>query len=171
MSEDLPAEPDGSITDLRGQPVRYVVATPPPTGDVVAVLDDILGRFQFVRPTAGDADSYDLSLPCLVGIEDFERWCALRDQIKEAQRLWLPPPPGDTREQLPEHILAMLAPLTYLSTACEVAQMCELAIGRYPEAEAELIHWATWLHKRRCRENNKYSGKLCVCPCHREEGS
>lgn len=76
-----------------------------------------------------------------------------------------PPPPGNTREQLPAHILAKVVPRVYLSTACEMAQACERAIVRYPDDEAELKYWANRLHHKRCRLNNKYSGTLCACLC------
>lgn len=77
---------------------------------------------------------------------------------------WEPPPPGDRRDQLPDHILSLLARRIYLSTACEMAKACTMAIVRYPEHEKELLAWAGRLH-RRCRLNNKYSGELCACEC------
>lgn len=76
------------------------------------------------------------------------------------------PPPGNTRKQLPDHVLTMLAPRVYLSTACEMAVACMRAIVRHPEHTDELEFWAKWLHEEQCRLNNKYSGALCVCPCH-----
>lgn len=78
------------------------------------------------------------------------------------------PPPGDTRKQLPPYILAMLAPRVYLSTACEMARACEMAVVRHPRHEGEFLTWARWLHGEQCRLNNKYSGALCSCACHEE---
>lgn len=83
---------------------------------------------------------------------------------------WTPPPPGDTREQLPDDILAMLAPRMYLSTACEMAEACQRAVLRHPDRAVELMHYSTYLHTKRCRLNNKYSGAKCACPCHVTEG-
>lgn len=79
------------------------------------------------------------------------------------------PPPGDTRKQLPDYILAMLAHRMYLSTACEMAQACEMAIVRHPDHKGEFLSWAHWLHDDQCRLNNKYSGVLCECPCHKKK--
>lgn len=78
------------------------------------------------------------------------------------------PPPGSTRKQLPDHILAMLTTRIYLSTACEMAMACTMAIVRYPEKEDELTFWSKWLHTEQCRLNNKYSGQPCTCPCGHE---
>jgi hypothetical protein len=73
--------------------------------------------------------------------------------------------PGDTREQLPDHLLAHLAPLPdYLSTACQAAEglACDLD---HPHA-SERNDRAEQLHGR-CRLNNKFTGQLCICDCHR----
>lgn len=79
------------------------------------------------------------------------------------------PPRGDTRKQLPDYILAMLASRRYLSTACEMAQACEMAVVRHPDHKGEFLSWAKWLHTEQCRLNNKYSGALCVCACHKKQ--
>jgi hypothetical protein len=86
--------------------------------------------------------------------------------IGEQPPAWVPPPPGDKRNQLPDDILAMLAPRMYLSTACEMAKACESARLRYPDRAPDLESWALRLHTEWCRLNNKYSGALCVCDCH-----
>lgn len=75
---------------------------------------------------------------------------------------WTPPPPGDRREQLPDEVLAAISPTAYLSTACHTAFLCETT-----EPAAVLDGWSERLHAR-CRTNNKFTGKLCVCGCHRQ---
>lgn len=73
---------------------------------------------------------------------------------------WTPPPPGDRREQLPDHILAAIRPTPYLSTACHAAFLCETT-----EPTEALTGWPERLHAR-CRLQNKFTGKPCVCRCH-----
>jgi len=80
---------------------------------------------------------------------------------------WTPPPPGDTREQLPNHVLALIEVPSYLSTACETAGAIEAAVGTHHTQAGELAVWRERLHAR-CRINNKYTGQLCVCGCHTE---
>lgn len=79
---------------------------------------------------------------------------------------WMPPPPGDTREQLPDHLLALIDMPSYLSTACEAAGALETAAGTRREQAGELAAWQERLHAR-CRTNNKYTGQLCMCGCHK----
>ena len=80
---------------------------------------------------------------------------------------WTPPPPGDRREQLPDHILALIQPylLGYTSTACQTADYLAQAITDHPEAEAELAEWRERMGAR-CRRNQKYTGE--ICPHHGE---
>lgn len=78
---------------------------------------------------------------------------------------WTPPPPGSTRDQLPNHILNLLPPRSYLSTACETARLCHGAAITHPDHADELQQWRDQLHNR-CRLNHKYTGRLCHCPCH-----
>ncbi|MEU5772667.1 hypothetical protein ABZ819_05095 [Streptomyces venezuelae] len=78
---------------------------------------------------------------------------------------WTPPPPGDTREQLPDNILQLIDVPTYTSTACETAQALTAATTRHPEQAADLAGWADRMHQR-CRRNHKFTGKLCRCGCH-----
>ncbi|MFM9635931.1 hypothetical protein [Streptomyces turgidiscabies] len=79
---------------------------------------------------------------------------------------WTPPPPGDRSEQLPEHLLALIDIPTYLSTACEAGQLLSREM---PHAlrRVELGDHSDRLHGR-CRINNKFTGALCRCPCHKE---
>ncbi|TXS40085.1 hypothetical protein [Streptomyces sp. OR43] len=74
-------------------------------------------------------------------------------------------PPGSTREQLPDDVLALLAPRHYLSTACETARLLDGAIIRNPE-RGDLPGLRDRMHQR-CRLNHKFTGVLCGCPCHR----
>ena len=73
-------------------------------------------------------------------------------------------PPGSTREQLPDDVLALLSRRTYLSTACETARLVSGAIIRRPE-RTDLPGHRDRLHQR-CRLNNKFTGQPCSCPCH-----
>ncbi|MCX5239764.1 hypothetical protein OG824_31645 [Streptomyces prunicolor] len=73
---------------------------------------------------------------------------------------WTPPPPGDTREQLPDHILALLDIPPYTSTACETAELLTAATLVHPEHAEELRQWAR-RQRERCRINNKYTGVHC----------
>ncbi|MDP5309979.1 hypothetical protein P8A21_03190 [Streptomyces poriferorum] len=73
-------------------------------------------------------------------------------------------PPGSTSEQLPDDILALLGPRTYLSTACETALLLTKAITRNP-ARGDLPELRDRMHQR-CRRNHKFTGALCSCPCH-----
>lgn len=74
-------------------------------------------------------------------------------------------PPGSTREQLPDNILALLAHRTYLSTACETARLLDGAIIRNPE-RADLPGWRDRMHAR-CRLSQKFTGSACSCHCHK----
>ena len=80
---------------------------------------------------------------------------------------WAPPPPGDTREQLPERLLSLVDAPAYTSTACETARECERAADGHAEHGVELRQAAERLHGR-CRINNKFTGALCGCACHGE---
>lgn len=82
---------------------------------------------------------------------------------------WTPPPPGDTREQLPAHVLALIDVPPYLSTACETAGALETAACVHRAQADELAVWQERLHAR-CRINNKFTGQLCGCGCHGEVG-
>ncbi|MFJ9633746.1 hypothetical protein ACIRU8_39240 [Streptomyces sp. NPDC101175] len=82
---------------------------------------------------------------------------------------WTPPPPGDTREQLPDEILAAIDSPPYTSTACEAAALCAEAMPGRLDLADELGAAADQLHAR-CRLNNKFTGRLCVCGCHTAPG-
>lgn len=73
---------------------------------------------------------------------------------------WTPPPPGDRREQLPDHLLALLDIPPYTSTACETAELLAAAITRHPARADELRQWEQ-RQRQRCRINNKYTGVNC----------
>jgi hypothetical protein len=87
---------------------------------------------------------------------------------------WTPPPPGSTREQLPDHILDIARPHLpdYLSTACQTADTVACA-ACYPRSGTprpqydELRAHAERLHNR-CL-NHEFTGQLCVCGCHPTE--
>ena len=80
---------------------------------------------------------------------------------------WTPPPPGDTREQLPDHLLTAISSVLgkYYSTACHTATACQAAAYRHQDLADELRAQARRLHSR-CRLNQKFTGQLCVCGCH-----
>lgn len=80
---------------------------------------------------------------------------------------WTPPPPGDRREQLPNHLLAAIDIPTYTSTACEAAGLAADAIPGRPDLADELAATAERLHLR-CRLQNKYTGVACGCDCHQQ---
>lgn len=88
---------------------------------------------------------------------------------------WQPPPPGDRREQLPDHLLALINVPDYTSTACELAQLLATAPKPAPTSSGaipDVPAYVARLH-RRCRINNKYTGVTCDCSCHgpcHEEG-
>ena len=85
---------------------------------------------------------------------------------------WTPPPPGDRREQLPDHLLALIRDRLpdYLSTACQTADAVACT-ATYPGSGVprplydEIREHAEWLHER-CRTNQKFTGQPCTCGCH-----
>jgi len=83
---------------------------------------------------------------------------------------WTPPPPGDRREQLPDHLLAAIGGVLgkYFSTACHTATACQAAAYRNGDLADELRDQVKRLHTR-CRTNQKFTGQLCVCSCHDTE--
>ncbi|MFH9072706.1 hypothetical protein [Streptomyces alboflavus] len=81
---------------------------------------------------------------------------------------WTPPPPGDTREQLPTHLLDLITPEPYESTACQTARLLDDAIRQHPGQAAELTMWRDRLYAR-CRINHKFTGELCTNAHHRHE--
>ncbi|MBL3670496.1 hypothetical protein JL475_31885 [Streptomyces sp. M2CJ-2] len=80
---------------------------------------------------------------------------------------WTPPPLGDPREQLPDHLLALIPKRPYLSTACQAAQDFEAAATAHPEQVGELTRWRDRM-RARCRVDNKFTGRLCVAAHHQE---
>lgn len=76
-------------------------------------------------------------------------------------------PPGSTSEQLPDDVLELLPHTTYLSTACETADLLSRVIRQFPERKDLLAHQKK-LHGR-CRLNHKFTGTLCFCRCHATE--
>jgi hypothetical protein len=140
-----------------------------PTAELVSVLQDVISRFvPAVNAASGNVTGYMLNFPYAVEVEAFKWWCASLEAARHVHMIPTPPPPGNTREKLPDHILRMLARRMYLSTACEMAQACESAVLRYPDNSEELAYWGNWLHEKRCRLNNKFSDAPCCCPCHKD---
>lgn len=78
---------------------------------------------------------------------------------------WTPPPPGDRREQLPAHLLALLDIPPYTSTACETAGLLDTAADTHQDRGDGISAWADRLHAR-CRLNQKFTGAGCGCGCH-----
>lgn len=78
---------------------------------------------------------------------------------------WTPPPPGDTREQLPDHLLALIDAPDYLSTACEAAILLAWQMPKHTHRRVELGEHSDRLHSR-CRLQNKFTGVVCRCDCH-----
>ena len=79
-------------------------------------------------------------------------------------------PPGSQQEQLPDSVLALIDVGPYLSTACDTAAACERAAEVHRTERPWLHAHAEDLHAR-CRLNNKFTGALCVCPCHKPPAS
>ena len=78
---------------------------------------------------------------------------------------WTPPPPGDRREQLPDHLLALIDIPPYTSTACEAAELLAWQMPKHKHRRVELGDHADRLHAR-CRLQNKFTGAACNCTCH-----
>lgn len=101
------------------------------------------------------------------GCWEWCHWDTFEKRQKNPPAAWTPPPPGDTREQLPDHLLDLIRPELpfYLSTACSTGQLLAAAIPDHPGHAHELD---TWLHRmhQRCRLNMKFTGQLCCCDCH-----
>lgn len=111
------------------------------------------------EPAAEDLTGYtapDPAIGCITG-------------TAEPAPAWTPPPPGSTREQLPAEILDLLDGYLspYRSTACDTAGSCERAY-RNNTRWMGLLQRAEMLHQR-CRLNHKFTGALCICPCHTKE--
>lgn len=84
-------------------------------------------------------------------------------------------PPGSTREQLPDAVLALLPDKPYLSTACDTAQQLDevpLRVGGTSSRRSGVnIAWLAGPMHGRCRLNHKFTGALCICPCHQHAGA
>ncbi|MEH0417859.1 hypothetical protein [Streptomyces sp. B21-083] len=91
----------------------------------------------------------------------YREWPWLRAESEDTPA-WTPPPPGDRREQLPDHLLALIRPYLrgYQSTACQTAGYLEQAIAEHPDHRVELGLWRERM-RARCRANQKYTGELC----------
>lgn len=92
----------------------------------------------------------------------YREWPWLRAEAEDA---WTPPPPGSTREQLPDHLLALLDIPAYTSTACETAGLLSREMVKRTRQRIELGEHCDRLHER-CRRNQKFTGALCACFCH-----
>lgn len=93
----------------------------------------------------------------------------LRQRLQLAAE-WTPPPPGSTREQLPDHLLDLIRGSIpdYTSTACVTAGTLAVSVHLSHPRRAELWEHAERLHGR-CRRNQKFTGQLCACRCHPTE--
>lgn len=122
-----------------------------------------LGQIPVIPPVAHRRAQADNVLALL-----YREWPWLRAEAEDAPAEpqphdWTPPPPGSTREQLPDDVLAAIRPGPYLSTACHAAFLCETS-----EPTDALAGWPQRLHAR-CRINNKFTGRRCICGCHAVE--
>lgn len=91
-----------------------------------------------------------------------------RREGRRVMAAWTPPPPGDRREQLPDHLLALIDAPPYLSTACEVAGLLDRVIDQHQDRGDGIDAWVERMHGR-CRLQNKFTGTACRCECHDEE--
>lgn len=82
------------------------------------------------------------------------------------QDLYVPPPPGDDRDALPDHLLAVIHLTPYYSTACQTGTALGHAAVTRPAMAAELCHWAARTHAS-CRVRRRADMALCICGCHR----
>jgi hypothetical protein len=110
------------------------------------------------------------ALDALVGVakrQIAEDAAAVPDGTDTTEPAWTPPPPGDTREQLPDHLLDLIRGSIpdYTSTACVTAYTLAVAVHWSHPRRAELGQWAERMHAR-CRINQKFTGQLCACGCH-----
>lgn len=110
------------------------------------------------------------ALDALVGVakrQIAEDAAAVPDGTDTTEPAWTPPPPGDTREQLPDHLLDLIRGSIpdYTSTACVTAYTLAVAVHWSHPRRAELGQWAERMHAR-CRINQKFTGQLCICRCH-----
>ena len=91
-----------------------------------------------------------------------------RAVLEALQGAFVPPPPGDDRERLPDDVLAVALPglRPYLSTACEVALVLDSAAhGLHRHRREELLGWADRMH-RRCRVAHAFTMRRCACAHH-----
>lgn len=149
-------------------------------------------RMHYLCTDRNEADA-DGNLPCRCGdwrepgaeVDDENDWdshladavLAVRDrhvaQLRQRLELaaeWTPPPPGSTREQLPDDLLDLIRGSIpdYTSTACVTAGTLAVAVHLSHPRRAELWEHAERLHGR-CRRNQKFTGQLCACRCHPTE--
>jgi len=97
----------------------------------------------------------------------WENWKNTAARVIEKADREHPPPPGSTQRKLPDHILALIVPRPYTSTACETARSLQSAIVRHPDHKEELAQWRDEMHDY-CRENHKFTNRPCTCGCHNE---
>lgn len=125
------------------------------------LLAEVLGQFQPLRPES-DPTGEPGHWQCRVLPYEWDDW---QKAAAAGSAAWTPPPPGDTREQLPDHLLALIRIPPYTSTACEAAELLAREMPKYTHRRIELGDHSDRLHER-CRRNNKFTGVLCHCPCH-----
>jgi len=147
---------DSQVTDLYE---RWVKAGPPPIGAALSRWWDIrLAELHDAILNPTDANNAPRTTP-----------------NNPATSTWTPPPPGSTREQLPNHILQLIRPYlpAYLSTACQTGHaLAEAIADRFSASDRETVtELQTWRERmrQRCRENQKFTGQLCVAGWHDHE--
>lgn len=116
-------------------------------------------RIRITAPNPGDGEHWAISIRDLVAAEHGQ------DMRLAFDGPHLVNEPGSTTEQLPADLLAVLAPRSYLSTACQTARSLTDAALQDPGRAEELERWRDRMHQR-CRLNHKFTGELCTCRCH-----
>lgn len=90
------------------------------------------------------------------------------------QGAYVPPPPGDDRAALPDHLLAAIAPHTvpYVSSYEQIADACAAAGWETTDSalRAELLEWAARM-RASCRQTRKQDMAPCGHPKHRRQPS
>lgn len=154
--------------------------TDPSREQRIAELDARAHNMRAAIPTRDEPTRYDRLSPLARALVDdydeidlAEMLVAAQDELARYRAtipapVWTPPPPGDTREQLPTHLLALIEPAPYLSTACQTADLLALQATYSHPLHDEIRQYAERLHQR-CRLNNKFTGQLCTCGCHPAE--
>jgi hypothetical protein len=74
------------------------------------------------------------------------------------------------REQLPDHLLALIRPHlgAYTSDACRTTRLLAEASADRPDHAAELRQWRRRLHQQ-CPRTHPHTRQPCDCWCHTTE--